>query len=270
MEDQDQEEGSSDESMPWQIVKDDVVVIWWRPIHRKNIFEKGDIVFPRGVGGRDAIIDGGGATLVPVAALYQYLSLEIEIEVEVAIEMAVKLPDELIVQIISFYQQKRFFVAVQLPDELIVEIISFLPAKSLLRWRSVSKSWLNLMSSTKFKLMHLHNFNQLNPRYFVRRLDFYASEEWFRVHFDNEAFTSDRGTQIEFPLDDIRVNICFRILDGLCGESLAVMHSSDLYGLKSGSTYTYTEVAMGKPLRLRNNGDMIVELEKGDTVMKKH
>ena len=76
------------------------------------------------------------------------------------------------------------------------------------------------------------------------------------------------------------------------GESLAVIHSSDLNfdGLKSGSTYMvmvmkeyknpaswtmlyfmhYTEVNLGKPLQLRNNGDMIVELEKGDTVMFNH
>ncbi|KAJ9558534.1 hypothetical protein OSB04_013148 [Centaurea solstitialis] len=100
-----------------------------------------------------------------------------------------------------------------LPDELIVEILSMLPAKSLLRCRLVSKSWLNFINSTKFKVMHLHNFNQLNPRYFIRRLIYYESEEYYDVYFDNEAFTLDGGTQIQFPLDS--VSVCFRIV-GCC------------------------------------------------------
>ncbi|KAJ9558543.1 hypothetical protein OSB04_013157 [Centaurea solstitialis] len=100
-----------------------------------------------------------------------------------------------------------------LPDELIVQILSILPAKSLLRCRLVCKCWLNLLNSTRFKLMHLHNFNQLNPRYFIRRLDYYESEEYYDVYFDNEAFTLDGGTQIQFPLDSL--NICFRII-GCC------------------------------------------------------
>ncbi|KAJ9558603.1 hypothetical protein OSB04_013217 [Centaurea solstitialis] len=96
-------------------------------------------------------------------------------------------------------------MAVELPDELIVEILSFLPAKSLLRCRSVCKSWLNLISSTKFKPMHFHNFNQLNPRYFVRRvMDFFVVE----VLYD-EAFTLDCGTQIELPF-------CIRCIDLGC------------------------------------------------------
>ena len=63
--------------------------------------------------------------------------------------------------------------------------------------------------------MHLHNFNQLNPRYFVRRLDYFEVEELFCVHFDDEAFTLDCGTQIEFPFNNSRANICFRIV-GCC------------------------------------------------------
>ncbi|KAJ9558809.1 LOW QUALITY PROTEIN: hypothetical protein OSB04_013423 [Centaurea solstitialis] len=87
----------------------------------------------------------------------------------------------------------------KLPDELIVQILSMLPAKSLLRCRLVCKSWLNLINSTEFKLMHLHNFNQLNPRCFVRRL-LVVAEECYDVHLDDEAFTFDDSTQIELPL----------------------------------------------------------------------
>ncbi|KAJ9558489.1 hypothetical protein OSB04_013103 [Centaurea solstitialis] len=32
--------------------------------------------------------------------------------------------------------------------------------------------------------MHLHNFNQLNPRYFVRRLDYFDCKEWFCMSDD--------------------------------------------------------------------------------------
>ncbi|KAJ9558592.1 hypothetical protein OSB04_013206 [Centaurea solstitialis] len=101
-------------------------------------------------------------------------------------------------------------MAVELPDEVIVEILSMLPAKSLLRCRLVCKSWLSLINSTKFKLMHLHNFNQLNPR-----LDYDGEEEWFRVHFDNEAFTLDGGTHVKFSLSISHLNLGCRII-GCC------------------------------------------------------
>ncbi|KAJ9558805.1 hypothetical protein OSB04_013419 [Centaurea solstitialis] len=133
------------------------------------------------------LLDGGHNVLNDEAinALMRIEKQEIEIEIEMA--------------------------AVELPDELIVQILTFLPAKSLLRFRLVCKSWLNLINSTEFKLMHLHNFNHLNPRYFIRRLDNYVDEEWFCVHFDDEDFTFDSGTQIELPFDS--VYLCFWIVD---------------------------------------------------------
>ncbi|KAJ9558807.1 hypothetical protein OSB04_013421 [Centaurea solstitialis] len=117
-------------------------------------------------------------------------------------------------------------MAVELPDELIVQILSFLPAKSLLRWRSVSKSWLNLISSTKFKAMHLHNFNQLIPRYFVRRMYYVTVEEWYNVHFDDEAFGLDIDTQIEFPFDRSRGNLCYSII-GCCNGVVCLSDDND-------------------------------------------
>ncbi|KAJ9558656.1 hypothetical protein OSB04_013270 [Centaurea solstitialis] len=95
-------------------------------------------------------------------------------------------------------------MAVELPDEVIVEILSILPAKSLLRCRLVCKCWLNLINSTKFKVMHLHNFNQLNP-------------PWL-----------DIDTQIEFPLAPIRVNRCFRII-GCCNGVICLSDDDDLF-----------------------------------------
>ncbi|KAJ9558539.1 hypothetical protein OSB04_013153 [Centaurea solstitialis] len=47
--------------------------------------------------------------------------------------------------------------------------LSMLPTKWLLQCWSFCKSWLSLINSTKFKAMHLHNFNQLNSCHLVRR-----------------------------------------------------------------------------------------------------
>ncbi|KAJ9558654.1 hypothetical protein OSB04_013268 [Centaurea solstitialis] len=138
-------------------------------------------------------VNGMPSTSPTAAALNPIsFSLEIEIEIEIEIEMEV-----------------------ELPDELILQILSFLPAKSLLRFRLVCRSWLNLINSPKFKLMHLRNFNQLNPRYFVRRIDYDEGEELYNVRYDDEAFGLDIGTDIEFPFDNIRVHLCFRIV-GCC------------------------------------------------------
>ncbi|KAI3511216.1 hypothetical protein L1887_18362 [Cichorium endivia] len=88
-------------------------------------------------------------------------------------------------------------MAVELPSELIVQILSWLPSKSLLQCRSVCESWLSLISSTQFSHMHLQNFNQLNSRYLVRRR--FIQKEEFAVHFDDHNFTLDTSSPIKFP-----------------------------------------------------------------------
>ena len=46
------------------------------------------------------------------------------------------------------------------------------------------------------------------------------------MHFDDEAFTSDRGTQIEFPFDISRVNLCFRVV-GCCNGVVCLCDDDD-------------------------------------------
>ncbi|KAI3739409.1 hypothetical protein L2E82_29813 [Cichorium intybus] len=47
--------------------------------------------------------------------------------------------------------------------------------------------------------MHLHNFNQLNSRYLVRRFMLFKSKEKFAVHFDDQNFTLDTNSPIKYP-----------------------------------------------------------------------
>ncbi|KAK6803612.1 hypothetical protein RDI58_001396 [Solanum bulbocastanum] len=51
-----------------------------------------------------------------------------------------------------------------LPQDIIIEILIRLPLKTLLKFRSVSKSWLSLLSDTQFHKTHI-NFSINNPKF---------------------------------------------------------------------------------------------------------
>ncbi|XP_017240181.1 F-box/kelch-repeat protein At3g23880-like [Daucus carota subsp. sativus] len=57
------------------------------------------------------------------------------------------------------------------PQELIFEILSYLPVKSLLRFRSVCKSWLSIISDQQFINTHLTN-SQKKPAPLILDKDF--------------------------------------------------------------------------------------------------
>ncbi|XP_057419150.1 F-box/kelch-repeat protein At3g23880-like [Lotus japonicus] len=67
-----------------------------------------------------------------------------------------------------------------LPEELVVEILSCLPVKSLMRFKSVSKSWKSLMSDSQLVKLHLHrSFCRMNADFshvrFVTECDIHNS-----------------------------------------------------------------------------------------------
>lgn len=93
-------------------------------------------------------------------------------------------------------------MAEYLPPELIIKILSMLPSKSLLRFRSVCKSWHSLISSPEFSPTHLHNFNKFNPRNLVRCCLWTEKKEVYTVHHDDQHLTLD--APIDFPFNLLR------------------------------------------------------------------
>ncbi|XP_052182638.1 F-box protein CPR1-like isoform X2 [Diospyros lotus] len=111
-----------------------------------------------------------------------------------------------------------------LPGELLAEILKRLPVKSLLRFRSVSKSWCSLIGNPEFITLH-RNYNINHPRIMVN----YYPSKLYALHYDNDAF--ELHTEVEFPF--MRLNRYYRVL-GSCnglifvGTNL-VSFASDLF-----------------------------------------
>ncbi|KAI4345539.1 hypothetical protein L6164_012652 [Bauhinia variegata] len=85
---------------------------------------------------------------------------------------------------------------VHLPDEVIVEILLRLPVKSLLRFRSVSKPWLSLISDPQFAKSH---FELAYARTY--RLIYIAASRVYSI--DHEASFHDDSAivRLDFPLE---------------------------------------------------------------------
>ncbi|XP_030967672.1 putative F-box protein At1g32420 isoform X2 [Quercus lobata] len=100
-----------------------------------------------------------------------------------------------------------------LPDEVVREILHRLPAKSLIRFRCVSKSWNYLITSSAFidshltqSLSHPSNSNKL----IFRHCDIAAKVEHYKFIHNDSSF--DQYQNVEFPLTN-----CFRLIGSVNG-----------------------------------------------------
>ncbi|XP_058182236.1 F-box protein CPR1-like [Rhododendron vialii] len=57
-------------------------------------------------------------------------------------------------------ENKKKIRGLNIPDELVLDILSRLPVKSLLRFKSICKSWLSMISHPQFIRTHLHRSTQ--------------------------------------------------------------------------------------------------------------
>ena len=101
-----------------------------------------------------------------------------------------------------------------LPDEVVREIPYRLPAKSLIRFRCVSKSWNSLITSSAFidshltqSLSHPSNSNKL----IFRHCDIAAKVEHYKFIHNDSSF-DQYHQNVEFPLAS-----CFRLIGSVNG-----------------------------------------------------
>ncbi|KAL7160945.1 hypothetical protein ACSBR2_041569 [Camellia fascicularis] len=107
------------------------------------------------------------------------------------------------------------------PDEIMVEILQRLPTKSLIQFRSVSKSWNSLITSPNFINSHLNHSLTSNtyknsydnlPLVIVRQCISVPPPrtEHYKLCIDTEE-SFDEFKQLEFPLKTCRLNFFFAI-----------------------------------------------------------
>ncbi|KAI5661939.1 hypothetical protein M9H77_21262 [Catharanthus roseus] len=119
-----------------------------------------------------------------------------------------------------------------LPQELVTHILTRVPAKSLMRFRCVSKSWKSLISSPHFVSMHTHEAFLSKPptpapRFLLRHYCKGQKVEIYSLHQNNETFdVEEEEIKISFPFRGL-ARFYFRIV-GYCNGLLCL--SDDLFG----------------------------------------
>ncbi|CAI9117927.1 OLC1v1019419C1 [Oldenlandia corymbosa var. corymbosa] len=132
----------------------------------------------------------------------------------------------------------RKYSPINLPDELIIEILTWLPAKTLLRFRCVSKSWRALISTPKFIKAQLENSFKRDDcahrRVLFRRIESFGDLKAFDYdtkHFPlASALFGPKTTPIESSNVDEPVMMCDqgRIV-GSCRGLVCVAVRNKLY-----------------------------------------
>ncbi|KAL3502776.1 hypothetical protein ACH5RR_037225 [Cinchona calisaya] len=118
-----------------------------------------------------------------------------------------------------------------IPEEVLIHILTKVPAKSLLRFRSVSKSWKSLITSPYFISLHTHQSFLSKPsppddKMLVRHYSKAKKTELYTIHHNNEDFTVENETKICFPFRGLS-RYYFRIV-GFSNGLLCL--SDDVFG----------------------------------------
>ncbi|CAL5442254.1 unnamed protein product [Camellia sinensis] len=138
------------------------------------------------------------------------------------------------------------------PDEIMVEILQRLPAKSLIKFRSVSKSWCSLITNPDFINTHLtqsltsntykNSYDNL-PLMIVRQCvsTTHTRTEHYKLFIDSED-SFDEYKELEFPIKSRRLHFFFAIGSV---KGLFCLHEQDRYFLWNPSIRK--SMAMPKP-----------------------
>ncbi|XP_050211311.1 F-box/kelch-repeat protein At3g06240-like [Mercurialis annua] len=76
-----------------------------------------------------------------------------------------------------------------LSEELVGEILKRLPVKSLLKCRSVCKSWYSVIANPKFISLHLAHTTEANKIYYLVMTECISDEPHFVLYNDNDSFS---------------------------------------------------------------------------------
>ncbi|CAI9117937.1 OLC1v1019429C2 [Oldenlandia corymbosa var. corymbosa] len=124
------------------------------------------------------------------------------------------------------------------PDELIIEILTWLPAKTLVKFRCVSKSWRALISTPKFIKAHLRNSSKRDD-YAHHRVLFRCGTEFGKTWVPNyetryfplaPALFGDVNTPIEStPVGDPVMNSSDVVIAGASNGIVCVSVKTDLF-----------------------------------------
>uniref|UniRef100_A0A7N2L8U9 F-box domain-containing protein n=1 Tax=Quercus lobata TaxID=97700 RepID=A0A7N2L8U9_QUELO len=111
-----------------------------------------------------------------------------------------------------------------LPVEIIEEILVRQPAKSLMRFRSVCKTWYSLISNSRFATAHLARSNQRPSPYFLFDQRGCRGNLRFSLH-GNPAIDSSDFPEFHTPYEDRYAN--FKIVGSVNGLICLVANSGN-------------------------------------------